>query len=204
MTNKKQIKSFPKYRIHKASGRAFIWWRKKRHYLGVANSPDSIEAYNQFIAEVARTCGLYNPGHEPAENAVGSTQVVTVGFLMATYLTRMQAEVTPKEFENITYSLRPLRKLHESTSVDKFGPKALKQVRQEMINGGLARRVINQRVGRIKRMFKFGVAEEIVTATVLHALQAVDGNCLFSVNCSGVKLSELLHFRCHERHCASP
>ena len=44
-----------------------------------------------------------------------------------------------------------------------------------MINDGLARRVINQRIGRIKRMFKFGVAEEIVSATVLHALQSVDG-----------------------------
>ncbi len=175
MTVRKQRKSFPKYQIHKSSNRAFVWWKDKRHYLGVANSAESIEAYNQFVAEIARTRGLYDPEREPTDNPADSTLIPSVGFLMATYLTRIQSEVSPKEFENITYSLRPLRKLHEHTPVDKFGPKALKQVRQEMINNGLSRKVINQRIGRIKRMFKFGVAEEIVPSPILHALQSVDG-----------------------------
>ena len=78
MTNKKQIKSFPKYRIHKATGRAFIWWRKKRHYLGTANSPDSIEAYNQFVAEIARTRGLCNPEQEPTYYPIYSNFVDTI------------------------------------------------------------------------------------------------------------------------------
>ena len=61
MTIRKQRKSFPKYQIHKASNRAFVWWRDKRHYLGAANSHESLEAYNRFIAEIARTKGLFNP-----------------------------------------------------------------------------------------------------------------------------------------------
>ena len=54
MTVRQQRKSFPKCQIHKASNRAFIWWRDKRHCLGGANSSESFEAYNQFIAEFTR------------------------------------------------------------------------------------------------------------------------------------------------------
>ncbi len=175
MSVRKQVKSFPKYQIHKASNRACVWWRSKRHYLGVANSPESIEAYNQFIAEIARSKGNFNPDLESSGDSSGSNQSITVGALMASYLPRIQPEVTPKEFDNIKYSFRPLRKLHEHTLVDKFGPKALKQVRQVMIDDGLTRKVINQRIGRIRRLFRFGVAEEMVSASTLHALQAVDG-----------------------------
>jgi integrase len=44
-----------------------------------------------------------------------------------------------------------------------------------MIEAGLSRGVINQRVGRIKRLFRWAVENEVVSATVLHALQAVTG-----------------------------
>ena len=94
---------------------------------------------------------------------------------MAAYLTKVESELSKKEFENICYSFRPLRKLSGHTQVEQFGPKALKQVRQTMIDEGLARKVINQRVGRIKRLFKYGVSEELVSSSVLHALQSVDG-----------------------------
>jgi hypothetical protein len=39
----------------------------------------------------------------------------------------------------------------------------------------LARGVINQRIRRIRRMFRWGVEHELVSATVLHALQAIPG-----------------------------
>ena len=40
-----------------------------------------------------------------------------------------------------------------------------------------SRGVINHRVGRIKRVFKWAVAEEIVPPSVFHGLQAVSGLC---------------------------
>ena len=45
--------SFPKYRLHRGSGQAFIQIKGKRHYLGVFNSPESKERYSRFIAEAA-------------------------------------------------------------------------------------------------------------------------------------------------------
>ena len=51
----------------------------------------------------------------------------------------------------------------------------LKALRQVMIDEGLSRGVVNQRVGRIRRMFKWAVAEELVLEPVYRALLAVDG-----------------------------
>ena len=44
-----------------------------------------------------------------------------------------------------------------------------------MIENGLCRRVINNRVGRIKRMFKWAVADELIPPSIYHGLQAVTG-----------------------------
>jgi integrase len=44
-----------------------------------------------------------------------------------------------------------------------------------MIEAQLSRGVVNQRIGRIKRMFKWAVAEELVPESVYRALLAVDG-----------------------------
>src|SRR5262249_4156280 len=51
-----------------------------------------------------------------------------------------------------------------------FGPTKLETVRQRMILAGVSRNVINQRVGRIKRMFCWAVSKEHVPANVHHAL----------------------------------
>ncbi len=54
-----------------------------------------------------------------------------------------------------------------------FGPLALKAVRQQMVEHGLCRRHINQRVNRVRRIFKWGVENELVPPQILHGLQAV-------------------------------
>ena len=59
-------------------------------------------------------------------------------------------------------ALKPVRRLFGHTEAASFGPKALKTVRQHMIDQELSRGVINHRVSRIKRVFKWTVAEELV------------------------------------------
>ena len=51
----------------------------------------------------------------------------------------------------------------------------LKAVRHKMIEAGLLRGVVNQRVGRIVRMFKWAVAEEMVPEGTWGALTTVAG-----------------------------
>lgn len=57
--------------------------------------------------------------------------------------------------------------------VNDFGPAALKAVRQKMIEAKLSRRVINGRINRIRRVFKWGVENQLVAPQILQALQAV-------------------------------
>jgi integrase len=56
-----------------------------------------------------------------------------------------------------------------------FGPKDLKAFREGMVAEGLARKVVNGRVGLARRIFRWGVAEELIPAEVDQRLRAVDG-----------------------------
>jgi integrase len=80
-----------------------------------------------------------------------------------------------REVEQIKYALRPLKSLYGRTTASGFGPLALKAVRQRMIDDGLCRTEINKRVGRVKRVFAWGVENELIPASVFHGLQAVKG-----------------------------
>jgi hypothetical protein len=79
------------------------------------------------------------------------------------------------ELTDYRYSLRPLRELYGDSPAEEFSPLRLKAVRQRMIESDLCRSVINQRVGRIVRMFRWGVSEELVAETVYRAHTTVRG-----------------------------
>lgn len=65
--------------------------------------------------------------------------------------------------------------LYGTTPVEQFGPKALMAVQNKFVDQKLCRRTINQRVGVIKRAFKWAVKQELVPSMVYHGLQTVDG-----------------------------
>jgi hypothetical protein len=69
-------------------------------------------------------------------------------------------------------ALRPLRKLFSHTQVSDFGPLRLKRVREAMIQRGWCRNHINQQVGRIKRVFKWGVQNELVEPSIFYGIHA--------------------------------
>lgn len=79
------------------------------------------------------------------------------------------------EVGNLKDALRPLHKLYGPTPAKAFGPKALKSVRERMVEDGLSRNSINARVHRIVRMFKWAASEEIILAGVYLALKTVSG-----------------------------
>src|ERR1700683_3492430 len=80
-----------------------------------------------------------------------------------------------RELENLKDALRPLRKLYGNTEAAQFGPLALRTVREDMIAAGLCRRTINTRIGRLKRVFRWGVSYEMLPASVYEALRSVPG-----------------------------
>ena len=72
-------------------------------------------------------------------------------------------------------SLRPLCDIYGSTKAIDFGPRALKTVRQRMVDKGLCRNHINKCISRIKTLFKWATAEELLPGAVYHALITVPG-----------------------------
>jgi integrase len=87
-----------------------------------------------------------------------------------------RADGTPThELYDFKVSLKPLRKLYGQLPATEFSPLKLKAVRQRMIDGDLCRGVVNQRIRRIVRMFKWAVSEELVPETAHRALTTVRG-----------------------------
>lgn len=76
---------------------------------------------------------------------------------------------------SIKYALKPLVELFPNLPIEEFGPLRLKEVRQRMIESGCCRKLINKRISIIRRMFKWAVSDQIVSAVILHALQSVVG-----------------------------
>lgn len=162
----------PKYRLHRASGQAIVTLNGQDHYLGSHGTKDSHAAYDRVIAEwlSAGRQRLNARNHRP-EGITISQLFVAYWSHVDTYY-RKDGEPTG-EVQAMKYSLRPVVNLYGKTLVSEFGPMELKAVRETMIGSKLVRRLINHRINRIRRMFRWGVENAMVSSQVLYGLQAV-------------------------------
>ena len=78
-----------------------------------------------------------------------------------------------RELDNLRDALRPLRRLYGHTQARDFGPLALRAVQQEMERAGLCRTVINDRIKRTRRAFRWAVSVELIPPSVVQALETV-------------------------------
>ena len=170
----------PKHCHHKASRRGVVRLNGRDHYTGPWGSPEAEGEYKRLVAEWLANHRLpVGPDGDAGPAAAGHSPGVTVADLILAFWQHVQnyyrrPDGTPTGEEvNYKYALRPLRRLYGDLPARDFTPLKLKAVRQEMISAGLARTVINGRVGRIVRMFRWGVAEELVPETAHRALDAV-------------------------------
>jgi integrase len=164
----------PSYCLHKASGQAVVRIDGKDHYLGRYGSPESKAEYDRLIGEWLLG-GRQTPRRdEPPSLSV--SQLLLRYWQFAEQHYRDPQDGTPsRELDNLKDALRPLRKLYGHTPACDFGPLALRAVREAMIRAGLCRNVINCRVNRIRRVFKWAVSVELLPAAVLQALRSVEG-----------------------------
>jgi integrase len=168
----------PAYRLHKPSGQARVILLGKQVYLGPFGSPASREKYARLIA--AHVGGSVPAPADPT--AVGPDYpALSVNELLLRYLQFAEGYYRRDgqdsgEVANVKDAMRPLRTLYGLTRADAFGPRALKLVRQHMIGvDDLSRGVVNARVDRIKRIFRWAVSEELLPPASYEGLRTVAG-----------------------------
>jgi integrase len=169
----------PTLRRHKPSGQAVVTLNGKDVYLGLwpieqRKAPPGVrQAYDRLIAE-----WLANGRRLPVEDgspAASVNDVILAFWRHAEKHYRREDGTPTSELEEYRRALKPLRELYGPTTAACFSPLKLKAVRQRMLDADLSRGVINQRVGRIVRMFKWAVSEETAPEAVWRSLTTVRG-----------------------------
>ena len=167
----------PSYLPHKQSGRGrAIWYdasgtRQQKLLPGAFDSPESRTAFARLQLELETS---------PAATVANPAALVMAELLVA-YLEHAEQHYRGPDgkptstLHEVKIVLRTVRELYAALPVTEFGPLKLKAVRQKWIESQLVRTECNRRVGIVKRVFKWAVAEELVAPAVYQALAAVAG-----------------------------
>ena len=158
----------PAYTLHKATGRARVRIDGRDHYLtGEYGSDESREAYDDLIAE-----WLSRQDTSRITLTIDDLAVLYMEHARSYYQKHGQET---SEVARVRSALRHLVGTRGRTRARSFGPVALKQVRQSMIDAGWCRKSVNDHVHRVRRMFRWAAENEYVPITVYQSLCAVAG-----------------------------
>jgi integrase len=165
----------PKYSLHKPSGQAKVRFNGKDTYLGRYGSPESKEAYAQFVASLPK----------PSEQGRLADPSPGVALLVGECVERYQEHaqryyVHPDgsqtgEALTIRVLLRPVLQKFAELPAREFGPKKLKQVREYLIALGWTRYSINKSTSVTKRCFTWCASEELIPPNIAMGLRTVAG-----------------------------
>jgi integrase len=170
--------SVPAYLRHKPTNLAYVRLPdgaggRKVVYLGRYDSAESRQEYRRLLHTFDAS-----PPESTTWKARGGPTVaeVLLAFLRHAqeHYRRPDGTATSEVLEFKILS-RAVRGLYGHTPAAEFGPQALAAVRQQMMTDGLCRRVVNKRVSRIKLVFKWATARELVPAAVYQSLATLTG-----------------------------
>ncbi len=166
-------RKLPKLSHHKASGRGYVTdpFTRLEVYLGTYGSPECQAAYDQWIVQLIARRQEVPSGAPPGSR-------LTVAGLVSDYLDfaegyyRKHGEPT-SELRSFRQVARVVNDLWGALAADDFTPTRFKAVRTALVGQGLARKHINKQMGRVRRIWRWGVEQEVVQPATLQALQAV-------------------------------
>jgi len=166
----------PSYRLHSPSGQAVVTIRthsggRRDIYLGEHNSKPSRAEYARVIAGLDQSTAT-----QPSPQEVLSIDEIILAYLRhaQAYYRRDDGSQTT-EYDEIKRSLAVLRKPFGPTAAVKFGPLNLEAVRERMIAAQWCRKLINKRIGRIRRMFRWAASRQLLPAETFGALRLLEG-----------------------------
>jgi integrase len=195
----------PSYRCKRANGRKYGvvslpdgLGARKDILLGRYGTQESKAEYSRVIGEWLAADRCLPHDQSTPDLTINEMMARYLPFAERHY--RYPDGTPSKELEDVKYSLKPLKELYGHTRANQFGPLSLKAIREHLvrqpvtrkvkvadpvtgnvtwqekiIRAGLSRGLINQRIGRIRRLFKWAVSEELIPETVYRALLTVNG-----------------------------
>ena len=164
-------KPFPKLCYHKGTRRFFIDWQSSFRYWPTGTNQAIAQADYDSMREAYAATGTFA---FPQKNQIAGR---TIDTLIDAYLKHCDGYYANSKATvgNIERALTPLHERFGRRPIESFGPRLLRDVRDDMMRRKLSRKVINARVQSIVRMFKWAVAEELATPAIFEALRAVEG-----------------------------
>lgn len=152
--------------------------RRRDYYLGEYGTPESRERYYRLIA-AWESAGRHWPPAWFDRPGVEATSDLRINEVIAEYWEWAREYYRPQHAKTVACALRLLRQFYGQSRAVDFGPKRLRLLREEMIRGDAhgdpprnawARKFINSQVQRIRHMFKWAAARELVPVTIHQAL----------------------------------
>lgn len=153
--------------------------RQRRDYwLGEYGSPESREMYHRVIAEWEAN-GRRFPTVGPIANAAAPADAVHIDDVVNAYWQWAKGYYSASHLGIVKAILCLLRRYNGRTPAAEFGPMALRLLRDEMIRGDpkaspprkpWSRACINLQIQRIRHVFKWAAAREMISVTVYQSL----------------------------------
>lgn len=180
----------PRIQAH-ISGQSVVRVNGQDYYLGKHNSPESHARYAVLLAEYQKNGCKLPTDFDAKEIAERATAIFGMGPKIEThqadsplqikhlaeayrvFITKRYAD-SKAEFHRLNQVCDELIKFDGELLIEDYGPRALQRQRKRWIESGMARVYVNRLVNCTRRMFKWGVAEELVTETTWRRLQAVE------------------------------
>jgi hypothetical protein len=167
-------KRVPAYRHYRPKNLAVVRIHGKDYYLGRFGTAASKERYHRLLAERYFSAPMELPT-APEQVAALSLKELSLHFFTHCESYYQRDGEPTSELACVRQALRRLLKLYGDLPANEFSPSKLKLVRDEFVRDGNCRSVVNSNVGRIKRMFRWAVENELVPVAIYQALAAVSG-----------------------------
>lgn len=158
-------KTPPNYRLHKQSGQAIatfvdnVTGRRRDVLLGQYNTPQSHAKYHHLVGKWISQGHRLEEATSTRKTAAGS---VSVRAVVRAYEGYIRSLVTDGHYRAIKAALDMVVRQQGDTSIERLGPKRLKDVRLEMVGRGWSRSTINRSVRFLVAMLKWAVSEELL------------------------------------------
>jgi integrase len=168
------------YRLHKQSGQAIVTLRdalgnRRDVLLGRYGSAESRAEYARVIGEWEANSQRLPQAQVPAAADLRVSELLLAYWRWAEQHYRDDENKPSRELDNLKDAFKPLRQLYGHTSARSFGPLSLRSVQETMVKAGLCRNVVNYRINRVRRVFKWASSCELLPVVVYEALRTLPG-----------------------------